>query len=127
MRVTTPYVVPVKATEWFEFDNTPGIERLAFLFSAAAPPRRAARKAPAGAKPAPRPPVKAQAGGSVAINPDDDAGPGGRDLTFSESADEALAEGKNLVRVQTKVEQYVFVPPQRLQKALGVVLELQHN
>lgn len=129
VRVTAPYVVPMKATEWFEFDNTPGTEKLAFLFSAAPPPRRAARRPAAGQRqgttpPAPRPkPI----GGSVAINPDDDGNVGGRELGFGDSADEAMEEGKNLVRVQTKVEQYVFVPPLRLQKVLGVVLELQHN
>ncbi|MGH9940426.1 MAG: DUF4384 domain-containing protein, partial [Blastocatellia bacterium] len=30
VKVTSSHVVPYKATEWFEFDDTPGTERLSF-------------------------------------------------------------------------------------------------
>src|SRR5262249_1607954 len=35
MKIRSNYVVPYQTTQWFEFDNTPGTERLTFIFSSA--------------------------------------------------------------------------------------------
>jgi hypothetical protein len=127
VKVTTPYVVPVSATDWFEFDNTPGTERLAFIFSAVEPRRVASITKP---KPAsrPRPPAapgtsETATGGTVTVNEDDEAG--GKSLEVLH--DEALEEGKNLKRVQARDEHYVFGTKERLQRSVGVVVALQHR
>jgi hypothetical protein len=119
VKVTAPYVVPVKATEWFEFDATPGTERLSFLFTAALPTT----------KPAPKPAAKPRlaTGGTVAVNPDDEPAVGGKDVALGDQHDAAIAEGKNLKRVQTADDCYFFGTAQRVRRVVGVVLNLQHR
>ncbi len=122
VKITSPYVVPNRATEWFEFDNTPGTEKLAFIFSQAQ--IRPAAKPPRPPKPPkPQPPKR----------PGDGANPGGQsagDETQQALVDlnsRALEEGRNLNRVQVRDEYYVFCDAQRLRRTVGVMIALKHQ
>lgn len=111
VRVVSGYVVPRKATEWFEFDATPGTEKLAFIFSR----------------------VQITANQNVAKkNPGAVVNPGQSEadktqLALNDLNKKALEEGRDLNRVQVKDEHYVFGNAQKLQRAAGVLIALQHK
>ena len=114
---STNYVVPASATEWFEFDDTPGTEKLNFTFSSVAPQRRQAR-------PATKPTPEKKETDVVIVEP------GGRAFDYetdNQSNDEAMTNGSNIKRVQLKNEHYVFGNTQKLQRAVGVLIALQHK
>lgn len=106
VKVVSAYVMPRRATEWFEFDDTAGTEKLAFIFSRA---QIVAKKKP----------------GAV-VNP----GKSDADktqLALNELNKSALEEGRDLNRVQVKDEHYVFGNPEKLKQAVGVLITLQHR
>lgn len=106
VKVVSPYVVPRRATEWFEFDDTPGMEKLAFIFSRA---QIVAKKKP----------------GAV-VNPGKSEADKTQ-LALNELNKKALEEGRDLNRVQVKDEHYVFGNPEKLKQAVGVLIALQHR
>lgn len=119
---STNYAVPSSATEWFEFDDTPGVEKLNFTFSSAVlSPRQPS-------KPAAKPPVQSASGKKttdVVI-----VEPGGRALgeeTDSASSDEALANGRDLKPVQLKDAYYVLGSAQQMRQRVGIMIALQHR
>lgn len=115
VKVTSAYVVPSRATEWFEFDNTPGAEKLSFIFSQA-------EFRPAVKTQSPQPPKRP----GVVVNPgnqiEDESQQAINDLNSR-----ALEEGRDLKRVQVKDEHYVFCEPQRLRRTIGVMIALKHR
>ncbi len=117
VRVTSAYTVPLKATEWFEFDETPGTEKLAFIFS-----RVQLRPV---AKPQPEKQPAKQPG--IAVNPGSQGNGTATQQAITDLQTRALEEGRDLNRVQVKDEHYVFSTPQRLQRAVGVLIELKHR
>jgi hypothetical protein len=106
VKVVSPYIVPRSATEWFEFDETPGTEKLAFIFSRA---QIVAKKKP----------------GAV-VNPGKSEADKTQ-LALNELNKSALEEGRDLNRVQVKDEHYVFGNPEKLKQAVGVLIALQHR
>jgi len=114
-KVMSAYVVPSRATEWFEFDNTPGTEKLNFIFSQAE--FRPAVKTQQS-QPPKRPGVVVNPGNQI----EDDAQHAINDLNSR-----ALEEGRDLKRVQVKDEHYVFCDPQRLRRTVGVMIALKHR
>lgn len=106
IKVTSGYTVPNKATEWFEFDNTPGTEKLAFIFSRA---QIVAKKQP-----------------GIVVNPGKSEADKTQ-LAINDLNKSALEEGRDLNRVQVKDEHYVFGNAQKLQRAVGVLIALQHK
>ncbi|MEP7341517.1 MAG: DUF4384 domain-containing protein [Acidobacteriota bacterium] len=122
---STNYVVPASATEWFEFDETPGIEKLNFTFSSVVPQRRQAKTAnKQTGKPA-APSETGQKATDVVI-----VEPGGRalgDEADSEASDEALDNGRDLKPVQLKDAYYVMGNVQQLRQRVGIVIALQHR
>lgn len=116
-RAATNYVVPAAATEWFEFDDRPGTEKLNFVFSSATPQVKPARPATA--------PPNAKRPSEVVI-----VEPGGRELGEEASPaanEEALANGRDLNRVQLKDAYYALGTPQQLRQRVGILLDLQHR
>ncbi|MDX2043192.1 MAG: DUF4384 domain-containing protein [Acidobacteriota bacterium] len=114
VKVVSGYVVPRKATEWFEFDATPGTEKLAFIFS----------RAQIVAKPPVQTVAKKKPG--LVVNP----GQSEADKTQLAQNDlnkSALEQGRDLNRVQVKDEHYVFGNPEKLKQAVGVLITLQHR
>lgn len=115
VKVTSAYVVPSRATEWFEFDDTPGVEKLNFIFSY--DEIRPIAKTQ-------RPQTPKQPG--VVVNP------GSQSANETEQAindlnSRALEEGRDLKRVQVKEETYVFCDTQRLRRTLGALIALKHR
>lgn len=106
VKVVSAYVVPRKATEWFEFDDTPGTEKLAFIFSRA---QIVAKKKP----------------GAV-VNPGQNEADKTQ-LALNDLNKSALEQGRDLNRVQVKDEHYVFGNPEKLKQAVGVLIALQHR
>ncbi len=106
VKVVSAYVVPRSASEWFEFDATPGTEKLAFIFSRA---QIVAKKKP----------------GAV-VNPGQNEADKTQ-LALNELNKSALEEGRDLNRVQVKNEHYVFGNPEKLKQAVGVLITLQHR
>lgn len=106
VKVVSPYVVPRNASEWFEFDATPGTEKLAFIFSRA---QIVAKKKP----------------GAV-VNPGKSEADKTQ-LALNDLNKIALEEGRDLNRVQVKDEHYVFGTPEKLKQAVGVLIALQHK
>lgn len=106
VKVVSAYVVPRKTTEWFEFDATPGTEKLAFIFSRA---QIVAKKKP----------------GAV-VNPGQNE-TDKTQLALNDLNKSALEEGRDLNRVQVKDEHYVFGNPEKLKQAVGVLITLQHR
>lgn len=111
VKVVSAYVVPRKATEWFEFDDTPGTEKLAFIFSRA---QIVASQYVAKKKP-----------GAV-VNPGQSEADKTQ-LALNDLNKSALEQGRDLNRVQVKDEHYVFGNPEKLKQAVGVLIALQHR
>jgi hypothetical protein len=119
---STNYVVPAASTQWLEFDNTPGLEKLNFTFSSVAPAKRPVKAHPTpGAQPA---------GGKNATDVVI-VEPGGRSLgeeePSAEESDEALANGRDLNPVQLKDGYYVIAGAQRLKQRVGILIFLDHR
>jgi hypothetical protein len=110
VKVTSGYVVPYQATQWFEFDDRPGVERLTFTFSSTQ--LIAANN---------QPPSKKPSAGAAPVRP-------GGQATASETQ-QALDEfdSRDLNRVQVKEDHYVFCNEQRLRRAVKVAINLQHR
>ncbi|MEK7832357.1 MAG: DUF4384 domain-containing protein [Acidobacteriota bacterium] len=115
VKVTSAYVVPSRATEWFEFDNTPGAEKLSFIFSQA-------EIRPAVKTQKPQPPKRP----GVVVNPGNQSGDESQQA-INDLNSRALEEGRDLKRVQVKDEHYVFCEPQRLRRTIGVIIALKHK
>lgn len=116
----TDYVVPAQDTQWFEFDDTPGTEKLNFVFSSFAPQR-----VPVRPQTKPRPANKPTAETELVI-----VEPGGRALDDNEArelSDEALNNGRDLHRVQLSDGYYVLGQPQQVRQTVGILLALQHR
>ena len=116
-------------TEWFEFDDTPGVEKLNFVFSSVAPsPKKPARPASASKttpKTTPKTAPKSAPETEVVI-----VEPGGRELgeeAPEEASEEALANGRDLNRVQLKDGYYALGNVQQLRQQVGILLNLQHR
>lgn len=115
VKITSAYVVPNRATEWFEFDSTPGAEKLNFIFSLAEIRPAAKTQKPQSPK---RP--------GVVVNPGS-PGVDESQQAINDLNSRALEEGRDLKRVQVKDEHYVFCEPQRLRRTLGVMIALKHR
>jgi hypothetical protein len=122
---TADYVVPGRATEWFEFDETPGVERLVFVFSAA-PMKRIAKPAPrkqtpSGSKPTP--------GGTASNKPGKPTPANDVQQALDEINARGLGdeESRDLRRVRLKEESYIFCTEQRLQRIVKDVIMLRHR
>ena len=115
VKVSSNYVVPSQATEWFEFDDHPGTEQLSFIFSEA--------QLQPVSKPSPstRPDSRRKSPG-VTVNPESRTQQAINDLNTR-----ALDEGRDLNRVQVKDEHYVFGSAERLHRAVGIVINLKHQ
>jgi hypothetical protein len=122
VKVTSPYVVPSRATEWFEFDNTPGTEKLAFIFSRAQ--IRPAAKPQKPQKPPGTQTPKPTGGGG---NPGGQSAGDETQQALNDLNSRALEEGRDLNRVQVRDEYYVFCDAPRLRRALGVMIALKHR
>jgi hypothetical protein len=116
VKITSGYVVPNRANEWFEFDNTPGAERLTFIFSQA-------QIRPAAKPSKPKPPMRP----GIEVNPGSQSAGDETQQAINELNSRALEEGRDLKRVQVKDEYYVFCDAQRLRRTVGVVINLQHR
>ncbi len=112
VKVTSAYVVPSSPTEWFEFDNTPGTEKLTFIFSQA-------EIRPAAKLPAPKRP-------GVVVNPGSQSGDETQQA-INDLNSRALEEGRDLKRVQVKDEHYVFCDAGALRRTLGALIALKHR
>jgi len=123
VKITSSYVVPYKATEWFEFDDRPGIERLSFIFSSAPiqpPASSSAHKRPSSAKKPVRPAGKASAEeAQQAFDKFDQARRG-----IDEEDEE---DSRDFKRVQVKDDYYILGNQQRLQRAVKIAINLQHR
>ncbi len=119
VKVTSPYVVPSRATEWFEFDKTPGTEKLAFIFSQAQIRPAAKPQKP----PKPQPPKHP----SVEVNPGSQSAGDETQQAINDLNSRALEEGRDLNRVQVRDEYYVFCDAQRLRRTIGVMIALKHR
>lgn len=115
VKVTSAYVVPNAATEWFEFDNTPGVEKLTFIFSQA-------EIRPAVKMQKPQTPKLA----GVVVNPGSQSG-GETEQAINDLNSRALEEGRDLKRVQVKDEYYVFCDKQSARRTLGALITLKHR
>ena len=114
-RAATEYVVPAAATEWFEFDKTPGTERLNFVFSSSVPAQKKA------AAPAPKPKAKpADQTETVIVEP------GGRALN-GDSPEETEANARDLNKVQLKDAYYALGTPQQMRQRVGIQIHLKHH
>jgi Domain of unknown function (DUF4384) len=113
--ITQNYTVPQSNDLWFEFDSTPGTERLTFVFSAM-------RVTPSSA-PSSQSPAILAAGGSVAVNASRD-----QQAALDDLNSRALANGRdlNLVRVSSE-ENYVLCDEQLLSKPVGFQITLKHR
>lgn len=116
VKVTSAYVVPSSATEWFEFDNTPGTEKLTFIFSQA-------QIRPAVKTQRPQPPKRP----GVAVNPGSQSAGDETQEAINDLNSRALEEGRDLKRVQVKDEHYVFCDAQRLRRIVGALIALKHQ
>ncbi len=116
VRVTSSYVVPSAATEWFEFDNTPGVEKLTFIFSQA-------EIRPAVKTQRPQTPKRP----GVVVNPGSQSAGDETEQAINDLNSRALEEGRDLKRVQVKDEHYVFCDTQRLRRTLGTLIALKHR
>jgi hypothetical protein len=97
---TKNYSIPHRSDLWFEFDNTPGTERLTFVFSA----------------------VRLTAS-SGTVNPNSD-----RQAELGDLNSQALANSKDLHIVQVSSdESYVLCDEQRLRKPVGFQIILKHR
>lgn len=130
---STNYVVPASANEWFEFDNTPGAEKLNFTFSSIAPVKRPAKPA---AKPSPKSATPTTGGNNKKQETDVViVEPGGRTLGGEEAAeedsnaesDQALTNGRDLRPVQLKDAYYVVGNAQQLRQRVGILIVLDHR
>jgi hypothetical protein len=119
VKVTSPYVVPNRATEWFEFDNTPGTEKLAFIFSRAQIRPTAKPQKPQGTQTPKRP--------SEGVNPGAQSAGDDTQQALNDLNSRALEEGRDLNRVQVRDEYYVFCDAQRLRRTVGVMIALKHR
>lgn len=115
VKVTSGYVVPSRTTEWFEFDSTPGTEKLNFIFSQV-------EFRPVVKTQSPQPPKRP----GVVVNPGSQSGSETQDA-INDLNSRALEEGRDLKRVQVKDEHYVFCEPQRLRRTVGVMIALKHG
>jgi hypothetical protein len=107
------YIVPAAATKWFEFDHTPGTEKLNFLFSSVSAHAKSVH------------PASKTASTDVVV-----VEPGGRGLaeeSSPEANEAALANGRDLNRVQLKDGYYVLGDVQQLRQRVGIQLSLQHR
>ena len=122
---TADYVVPGRATEWFEFDETPGVERLIFVFSAA-PLKRAAKPATRKQKPSGSEPA---ASGTASNKPGNPAPANDVQQALDEINARGLGdeESRDLRRVRVKEESYIFSTEQRLQRIVKDVIYLRHR
>lgn len=111
------YTVPAAPDQWFEFDHTPGAEKLVFTFSSTAPVKRPAKPQP---KATPKTANKKIETDVVIVEP------GGRSLDEEES-DQALANGRDLNPVQLKDGYYVVGNAQQLKQRIGVLIVLDHR
>lgn len=113
--ITQNYTVPHRNDLWFEFDNTPGTERLTFVFSAM---RVMSSSAPSSQNPA-----ISSTGGSVMVNPVSD-----QQTALDDLNSRALANGKDLNLVQVSSEEnYVLCDEQQLSKPVGFQVTLKHR
>ncbi|MGH9834095.1 MAG: DUF4384 domain-containing protein [Blastocatellia bacterium] len=119
VKVTSPYVVPNRATEWFEFDDTPGTEKLAFIFSQAQIRPAAKPQKPQGTQPPKRP--------SDSVNPGAQSAGDETQQALNDLNSRALEEGRDLNRVQVRDEYYVFCDAPRLRRTVGVMIALKHR
>lgn len=122
VKVTSSYFVPHKATEWFEFDDTPGTERLSFIFSNAQipPPANASaktKKRPAGASGPVRPAGQASSGEAQQE----------LDKFDQRGMEEDAEDSRDLKRVQLQDDYYVLSTQQRLQRAVRIAINLHHR
>ncbi len=114
------YAVPNNPGEWFEFDDTAGVEQLSFVFSGV---QIKTSRPSVGLSPSTPPkPVKRHEAGIVVNSP-----AGEKQQAINELNQRALNEGRDLKRVQVENEQYVFCRPENLQQALGVMVKLNHQ
>ena len=113
--ITKNYSVPHRDDLWFEFDDTPGIEHLIFVFSAV---RLTAASAPLTASQ----PVSS-GGGSLAVN-----ATGDQQAALIDLNSRALANGKDLNLVQISSEEnYVLCTEQQLSRPVGFQILLKHR
>ncbi|HMV47666.1 MAG TPA: DUF4384 domain-containing protein [Blastocatellia bacterium] len=117
------YTVPAAPDQWFEFDNTPGEEKLVFTFSSAAPVKRPARAQP---KATPKTATKKIETDVVIVEPGGRT-LGGDDELSNEESDEALANGRDLHPVQLKDGYYAVGSPQQLKQRIGILIVLNHR
>ena len=129
---TSDYVVPGKATQWFEFDETPGVEKLIFIFSAA-PMKRPTKPAPRKPPPAAVKPTGAPkpASNDIAHNRPDKPAPTN---DIEQALHEINARGagddedsKDFRRVETNEESYIFSSERRLRHIVREVIYLRHR
>jgi len=122
VKVTSSYVVPYKATEWFEFDDKPGTEKLSFIFSTAQIQPQAVSspsKRPAEANKPIRPAGQASADeAQQALDKFDQARRG---------IEEDEEDGRDLKRVQVRDDYYILSTTQRLRRAVKIAIKLQHQ
>ncbi len=132
VKITSSYVVPREATKWFEFDDTPGTERLSFIFSNAEIPPSAnssAKKRPpanSSAKAKKRP---ASAGGPIRPSGQVSADEAQQELDkFDQRAMEVDEEdSRDLKLVELQNDSYILSTQQRLQRAVKININLRHR
>src|SRR5262249_22864184 len=95
VKARTAYTIPSRASEWFEFDQTPGIERLSLIFSEVR-----IRPAHSVAQSAPKPAKKQEPGivvnpGNKSLSPEEE-----KQIAIDELNSRALEEGRDLQRVK---------------------------